>query len=128
MDTIPTNLKHFLILAITFGVVYWFQVVDDKKRCKERTGIYDKIKLPLLVTAIVGLIMFWDNDKILNVFVAADCNVPANALQEFSNPNPVNNTFMKPEVGMFKESNLFKDSGNSFKQPEFEVYTSLPEW
>ncbi len=124
MDTIPTNLKHFLVLAITFGVVYWFQVVDDKKRCKERTGIYDKIKLPLLVSAIVGLIMFWDNDKILNVFVAAECNVP----QEFSNPNPVNNTFMKPEVGMFKESNMFKDLGNSFKQPEFEVYTSLPEW
>lgn len=124
MDTIPTNLKHFLILAITFGVVYWFQVVDDKKRCKERTGIYDKIKLPLLVTAIVGLIMFWDNDKILAVFVAGECNVPQGALQEFTNPNPIqpNNTFMKPEVGMFK------DTGSNFKQPDFEVYTSLPEW
>ena len=36
MVSIPTKLKYFLILIITFGIIYWFQMVDDKKRCKEK--------------------------------------------------------------------------------------------
>ena len=56
------NLKEFFILFFTFGIIYLFQYVDDKKRCKKRDGIYDNVKLPLLASAIVGLVLFWNSD------------------------------------------------------------------
>jgi hypothetical protein len=69
------KLKEFFILLATFGVIYWFQSVDDKKRCKTRDGIYDKIKLPLLATAIVGLILFWEKENFLAIFITQEnCN------------------------------------------------------
>ena len=121
MVTIPTKLKQFLILSLTFGVVYWFQIVDDKKRCKERVGIYEKIKLPLLVSAMIGLVLFWDNDKILNILVTTECtkiNLPAHEL--------VNNIPNNMELGNLNNLNMSKP--DFFKQPDFDVYTGLPEW
>ena len=59
------KLKEFFILLATFGVIYWFQSVDDKKRCKTRDGIYDKIKLPLLATSLVGLVLNVDIEKLI---------------------------------------------------------------
>ena len=56
------NLKEFFILFFTFGIIYLFQYVDDKKRCKKRDGIYDNVKLPLLASAIVGLVLFWNSN------------------------------------------------------------------
>ena len=44
MVSIPTKLKYFLILIMTFGIIYWFQMVDDKKRCKEKRNNYDKME------------------------------------------------------------------------------------
>jgi hypothetical protein len=64
------KLKEFLILLITFGVIYWFQIVDDRKRCKKREGVYDNIKLPLLVTAIVGLLLFWEKESLIAIFIS----------------------------------------------------------
>lgn len=57
------KLKDFLILILIFGIIYWFQQVDDKKRCKKRETTYSYIKLPLLVVSILGLIFFWSNDN-----------------------------------------------------------------
>ncbi len=109
--SIPTKLKHFLILSITFGIVYWFQHVDDKKRCKKREGIYEYIKLPLLVSSIVALILYWDNDKIFNVI---NCNnvIPVNDM----NPNIV-------AIGIPSSNN------NNYKNnPEFDVYTGYADF
>ena len=49
-------------------------MVDDKKRCKEKRNNYDKIKLPLLVSAIVGLVLLLNNDSFTNIFIASDYN------------------------------------------------------
>jgi hypothetical protein len=123
MVTIPTKLKQFFILSLTFGIVYWFQIVDDKKRCKERVGIYEKIKLPLLVSSMVGLVLFWENDKILNIFVTSECkkiDLPAHELVNVANvPNNIPN---------MEFNNLHINNRDFFKQPEFDVYTGLPEW
>lgn len=78
------NLKEFFILFFTFGIIYLFQYVDDKKRCKKRDGIYDNVKLPLLASAIVGLVLFWNSDT----GVAFMNNVPAPGVQ-LSAPAPV---------------------------------------
>ena len=106
------KLKPFLILVGIFGIVYWFQIVDDKRRCKERVGIYNKIKLPLLVVSIVGLIMFWYTDNSFNIVQITNCKEP---------------DFIEiiPEIN---NNNLFKELSPSIVQPEFEVYTGLPEW
>jgi hypothetical protein len=101
MVSIPTKLKYILIIIITFGIIYWFQTVDDKKRCKERKTNYDKIKLPLLVTSIVGLVLLWNNDCFTTIFVTSNCNE--------------NYILEKPMVISNSHSNL-------------DIYTGLPEW
>jgi uncharacterized membrane protein YbhN (UPF0104 family) len=67
MVTIPLKIKYFLIIIIIFSIIYWFQMVDDKKRCKEKTNNYDKIKLPLLVSTIVGLVLLWNNNSLYTI-------------------------------------------------------------
>lgn len=122
MVSIPTNLKYFLVLITTFVVVYWFQLVDDKKRCKERTNIYEKIKLPLLVSAIVGLVLLWNNESFTAIFVTS------NIIQEINPEIP--DISIKPDINMKPEMNFISKNLPviSQGQPDFEVYTGLPEW
>ncbi len=118
MATIPTNLKYFLIIVSTFGVVYWFQAVDDKKRCKERNNIYEKIKLPLLVSAIVGLVLLWNNDSLLTIFVSSTC-------VEEINPNIDMDIKPQPQPEFISKQQL---PSINMGKPDFDVYTGLPEW
>ena len=118
------KLKEFFILILTFGIIYCFQMVDDKKRCKKREGIYDTIKLPLLVTAIVGLVLFWEKENLLAIFITADnCNnnlenqqfnIPQ--LKEISNniPKMINIQKITPELKTMNR--------------QLDVYTDLPPW
>ena len=101
MVSIPTKLKYFLIIIITFTIIYWFQTVDDKKRCKERTTNYDKIKLPLLVSAMVGSVLLWNNDCFTAIFVSSNFN---------------------------KNSILEKPMEISNCHSNLDIYTGLPEW
>jgi hypothetical protein len=126
MASIPTNLKYFLILAVTFSIVYWFQMVDDKKRCKERTNIYDKIKLPLLVSAIVGLVLLWNNDSFTAIFVTSNCveDIPENGIPILEAPIQI------PEINIKQHPSFMNTKPSIFSsgQPNFDVYTGLPEW
>ena len=56
-----------LILIIIFCVIYWFQYIDDIKNNKERLYLYDKIKLPLLITTIISLIFIYENNTCINL-------------------------------------------------------------
>jgi len=109
------NLKEFFILFLTFGVIYLFQLVDDKKRCKKRSGIYDIIKLPLLATSIVGLILFWEKENFLAIFIA----------HENCNNNLENQKIVMPQINQLPVNPIVQ-------QPVFnknlDVYTELPEW
>jgi hypothetical protein len=112
------KLKEFFILLSTFGVIYWFQMVDDKKRCKNREGIYDTIKLPLLATAIVGLVLFWEKENFLAIFISA----------ENCNNNLENQKFNMPQI---KEiSNNIHKLTPELKpmNRQLDVYTDLPPW
>lgn len=114
MMLIQSNFKYFIIIIITFVIVYWFQTVDDKKRYKERTSIYDKIKLPLLVSAIISLIILWNNEnKISNNFCAELNTIPTNI-----GMNIKSQTFFKN----------FKTSIISKNQDNMDVYTDLPDF
>jgi len=101
-------------------------MVDDKKRCKERTNIYEKIKLPLLVSSIVGLVLLWNNDSFTAIFVTSNCveEIPENGISIMEGPTQI------PELNIKSQSSFMntKPSIISSGQPDFDVYTGLPEW
>jgi hypothetical protein len=120
MALFESKLNDFLIICITFVLVYWFQQVDDDKRFKERVNTYEKIKLPLLVSAIVGLILFWDNERILSVFITTEEGSHAD---KFIKPEDVKVETLPKVLGLptsdYKASNA---------HPDLDIFTSLPEW
>lgn len=122
MISIPTNLKYLLIVVIIFCIIYWFQTVDDKKRCKKRTNIYDKIKLPLLVSAIVGLIILWNN----NFYTSTNYNkeISKNFFNDLNLQQANNEMNIKPQ-------NFFRNNKSSIissKQSDIDVYPGLPDF
>ena len=127
MALFQSKLNDFLIICITFVLIYWFQQVDDDKRCKERTNIYDKIKLPLLVSSIVGLILFWDNDRILSVFITTeDCS----HADKFIKPADVIE-IQKVDIKQLPQvlpKVLSPADDYKVSHPDFDIFTSLPEW
>ena len=52
---INTFSNPMVLSSIIFVLVYWFQLTDDIKYSKKRKNLYDKIKLPLLISIIVLL-------------------------------------------------------------------------
>lgn len=136
------KLNELIILVLTFGIIYWFQSVDDKKRCKKRVGIYENIKLPLLVTSGVGLILFWESDGLLASTINTN-NTKINASlpninQSLPKTNLLNqaggsNNFDIPKLPALSEflpQNKFYKIEADFlpSKPEFDVYTEMPEW
>jgi len=119
MALFESKLNDFLIICITFVLVYWFQQVDDIKRCKERVNLYEKIKLPLLVSAIVALIIFWDNERILSVFITTEEGTHAD---KFIKPSEVNMQSL-PQVLPPVEASELKAS-----HPDLDIFTNMPEW
>jgi len=127
MALFQSKLNDFLIICITFVLIYWFQQVDDDKRCKERTNIYDKIKLPLLVSSIVGLILFWDNDRILSVFITTeDCSHADKFIKptDIIEIQKVDLKQLPPVVPQV----LSPADDYKVSHPDFDIFTSLPEW
>ena len=49
--------KQLFVMIIVFIIILWFQNNDDKKHKRTRQTVFDKYKLPLLVSAIIGLIL-----------------------------------------------------------------------
>ena len=125
MALFKSKLNDFLIICITFVLIYWFQQADDEKRCKERVNLYEKVKLPLLVSSIVALILFWDNERILSVFITTE---ECSHADKFIKQEAVNemNEVKIPEVIKKIESPKFED--HKVSHPDFDIFTSLPEW
>jgi hypothetical protein len=109
MVTIPLKIQYFLIIIITFCIIYWFQMVDDKKICKKRTNNYDKIKLPLLVSTIVGLVLLLKNDYLPNIYITS------NSTETSILEKPIERIIERPIEITTNYSNL-------------DIYTGLPEW
>jgi len=131
MVSISTNLKYFLIVIITFCIVYWWQSVDVVRiKKKNTTNIYDKIKLPLLVSSIIGCILLWNNnyfnDVVNNSSIDFHNNSSNNLISINNNkeiaPNFFNDLKIQPENNIIG----LKPSIISSNQPE--VYTDFLEW
>lgn len=146
------NLKEFFILFFTFGIIYLFQYVDDKKRCKKRDGIYDNVKLPLLASAIVGLVLFWNSDSsavfvnyapvpgapVPSAPVILRAPVPASGAPTVGASTLGASTLGASTVGASKVNPDFlvsNQQGGSiptykidYATNNLEVYTDFPEW
>lgn len=106
MISIPKYLKQILILIIIFLVIYWFQNVDNKNNLKENENtksIYFKLKLPLLVTSVCGILMIGAN-TLLSDNYNSENSIKANIL---------NHSFDMTKVNTMKNLN---------------VYTEQPKW
>ena len=92
-----SNIKQFLIISFIFIIIWWFQSIDDKKNKKERITFYDTYKLPILVSAIVGLI--------LNITFFVDINKKeCNNIDEFIIITPT-----KPSNNIISDQQIFTD-------------------
>ena len=102
-------IKQLIIVIIVFLVFLWFQNTDDKKHNRKRVTLFDKYKLPLLVSAIIGLIL---NYPIL--FKTQKC--PPQNITEISILSPIN------EVKIPTSTNL-KDIINNL-----QISTDMPDF
>ena len=80
-------------------------MIDDKKICKKRTNNYDKIKLPLLVSTIVGLVLLLKNDYLPNIYITSNSTETSILERPIERPIEITTNY----------SNL-------------DIYTGLPEW
>jgi hypothetical protein len=110
-------LKQFLIIGLTFLLILWFQDCDDKKTKKERKTFFDMYKLPALVSAVLGLILnfneiFSNNETIVeeNIVVIKPIN---NNKMNTNKPN------LKPTI---------KYSKGNFSDVDQQIYTELPDF
>ena len=122
------KLREVLILIATFIIIYWFQRVDDKKRCKPREGIYHKIKLPLLATSIVGLVLFWDRKSCST----SSSSSTSSTLLITSTKLPIYNESFNPIIQnnspIHQINNIESPINNIGNHPDFDVYTGIPQW
>ena len=148
-------IKQLLIVLITFLLILWFQKCDDKKNNKIRKTLYEKYKLPLLVSSIVGLLLqanirkkkfiAWDSTELyINSPISIDMidtigpPSPTNILRNsnlFINKLPPTNNILPPTNNILPPTNnilppkinLPKIIDNS-KFSNQQIYTDLPDF
>jgi hypothetical protein len=113
----------------------WFQKCDDKRNNKIRKTFYEKYKLPLLVSSIVGLLLqanirkdkfiSWDSTELY-----LDSPISIDMLDTIGPASP-NNILKNPNLNLLKQSEL-----NLLKKPKLvdskfsdqQIYTDLPDF
>lgn len=115
-------LKQVLIMGTVFTVILWFQHKDDQKINRVRKTLFEKYKLPLLVSSIIGLMMN------LKTFTNLNCNTNE-TLTEVTIITPINNCKKITNSNNFgtkiNQNNLSWVSKNPTEQ---QIYTDLPDF
>ena len=112
MISIPKYLKQILILVIIFLVIYWFQNVDNKNNLKDNENtksIYFKIKLPLLVTSVCGILMLGTNTLLSDNITFGNNTIKSNILDHSFDYNAPSVNVPSNDVAL-------------------NVFTDKPEW
>lgn len=122
-------LKQVLIIGTIFTVILWFQHQDDKKTKRERKTFFDKYKLPLLVSSIIGLLI--NIPSLLNL-----SNGNQEIFTELTIITPVKECDKLKEMAKpFMNSNNFGTKTNpndltwfSKNPTEQQIFTDLPDF
>ena len=147
-------IKQLLIVIITFLIILWFQKCDDKRNNKIRKTLYEKYKLPLLVSSIVGLLLqanirkdkfiSWDSTELYS-----DTPISLDMLDTIGPPSPNNilrnsnlNLLFKNKLNVPLEDKINIPSSNKINIPssnkinippvikfsDQQIYTDLPDF
>ena len=87
-------IKQIAILVLVFTIILWIQNNDDKTKNKVRKNVYDKIKLPLLATAILGLFLNVDVEKMIIVqrdYINPNASINRIPMNPFNQASQLNN-------------------------------------
>jgi predicted permease len=93
-------IKQIIVVIITFLIILWFQNSDDKKHNRDRKSFYDKYKLPLLVSTIIGLIL-----NLPLLFKINECDIHNTSLEIIRR---VYKCYIKTEDRLLMDHSLFK--------------------
>ena len=134
-------IKQLLIVIITFLTIMWFQKCDDKRNNKIRKTLYEKYKLPLLVSSIVGLLLqanirkddfiSWDSTELYS-----DTPISLDMLDTIGPPSP-HNILRNPNLHLLFKDNIILPVENkinippvikNFKFSDQQIYTELPDF
>lgn len=128
-------LKQLILMAIVFFVMLWFQNMEDKKANYKRKDFIETYKMPLLVSALVGLafnLFFDDSDN--SFFLDKESILKNN--NTISIPKSITNTSPTPfNSDIFIKNNNVSSDINSYKNPTSntvltnqEIFTDLPDF
>tara|TARA_B110000971_G_C19853303_1_gene428176 strand:+ start:477 stop:767 length:291 start_codon:yes stop_codon:yes gene_type:complete len=92
------DIKNIIIFIVVFLLIMWLQHNDDLKTGKDRTKLYDKIKIPLVASLLVVLIKDIDYEECFNVFQSVTIirQPDITTLSEVPNNNVLNDIFIGP--------------------------------
>ena len=67
------DIKNIIIFLVVFFLIMWLQHNDDKKfdKTKNRTSLYDKIKIPLVSAIFIILVKEIDLNNYFNFIMPA---------------------------------------------------------
>ena len=88
------DIKNIIIFLVVFLLIMWLQHNDDLKTGKNRTDLYDKIKIPLVSSLLVALIKDINYEECLNVFQSVTIMPQPEMLPEI--PDVLNDIFIGP--------------------------------
>ena len=137
-------IKQLLIVIITFLTIMWFQKCDDKRNNKIRETFYEKYKLPLLVSCIVGLLLQANirKDKFISwesTELYSDTPISLDMLDTIGPPSPNNilrnnnlNLLLENKINIpssIKKSTIKEQPKQSLGSLiEQQIYTDLPDF
>ena len=115
-------LKQLIIIAGTFLVILWFQNVDDRKHNKTRDTFYEKYKVPILVSAIIGFVI---NIPEIISSVSGDCVGNISEIAIFTAGEPIKQ--ITKNIGKISPVDLARKSVKNIVS-EQQIYTDLPDF
>ena len=141
-------IKQLLIVIITFLIILWFQKCDDKRNNKIRKTLYEKYKLPLLVSSIVGLLLqanirkkkfiSWDSTELyiespisIDMIDTIGPPSPTNILRNsnlFINKLPPTNNILPPTNNILLPKLNLPQIIDNPKFSNQQIYTDLPDF
>jgi hypothetical protein len=118
-------IKQFCIIIGVFSITLWVQQMDDKKYNKTRIDFFDKYKLPLLMSAIIGLLI---NVPELIMKINTNNEIPVSFINSIR-PNAEMGSPTKETLEALPFEKLRRNCGkgnNPFA--EQQIYTNLPDF
>lgn len=122
-------LKQVLIIGTIFTIILWFQQQDDKKTKRERNTFFDKYKLPLLVSSIIGLMINMSSflnlsgeiqetlTEVTIITPIKNCNRFNDATKPFMNSNNFGTQAKSNDLTWFSKN-----------PSDQQIYTDLPDF